>query len=59
MSMKKKASKGRPKVAAAIKVEVMSIGITPKRRKKIKDRAKRQGVSVSEAIGRLIDDAEG
>jgi hypothetical protein len=36
----------------------MSIGITPKRRKKIKARAKRQGVSVSEAIGRLIDGAE-
>ena len=56
--MKKKASKGRPKVSAAIKVEVMSIGINPKRRKKIKRLAKRQGVSVSEAIGRLIDGAE-
>ena len=57
--MKKKASKGRPRVAAAIKVEVMSIGVTPKRRKKIKARAKRLGLSVSEAIGRLIDDAKG
>jgi hypothetical protein len=53
--MKKKASKGRPKVAASIKVEVMSIGVTPKREKKIKTRAKRLGLSVSEAIGRLID----
>ena len=57
--MKKKAFKGRPKVAAAIKVQVMSIGITPKRRKKIKARGKRMGLSVSEAIGRLIDEAEG
>lgn len=57
--MKKKASKGRPKVAASIKVEVMSIGITPKRRKKISNRASRLGLSVSEAIGRLIDAAEG
>ena len=57
--MKKKASKGRPKVAASIKVEVMSIGITPKRRKKISKRARRLGLSVSEAIGRLIDAAEG
>jgi hypothetical protein len=53
--MKKKASKGRPKVAAAIRVEVMSIGVTPKRRKKIKARAKRLGLSVSEAIGQMID----
>ena len=36
----------------------MSLWITPKRRKKIKARAKRQGLSVSEAIGRLIDGAE-
>lgn len=57
--MKKKASKGRPKVAASIKVEVMSIGITLKRRKKIIKRAKSLGLSVSEAIGRLIDQAEG
>lgn len=56
--MKKKASKGRPKVAASIKVEVMSIGINQKRRRKIKKRASRLGLSVSEAIGRLIDDAE-
>lgn len=57
--MKKRASKGRPKVAASNKVEVMSIGITPKRRKKILKRAKSLGLSVSEAIGRLIDEAEG
>lgn len=56
--MKKKASKGRPKLAASIKVAVMSIGITPKRRQKIKKRARRLGVSVSEAIGLLIDAAE-
>lgn len=56
--MKKKASKGRPKVAASIKVEVMSIGINQKRRKKIKARAKRFGLSVSEAIGRLIDSSD-
>lgn len=54
--MKKRASKGRPKKAAAVKVAVMSIGITPKRRKKIKQCAKQWGVSVSEAIGMLIDE---
>jgi hypothetical protein len=56
--MKKKASKGRPKHPAGMRAKVMSLWITPKRRKKIKRIAKRQGLSVSEAIGRLIDDAE-
>jgi hypothetical protein len=57
--MKKKASKGRPKHPAGMRAKVMSLWISPKREKKIKARAKRQGVSVSEAIGRLIDEAEG
>jgi len=57
--MKKKASKGRPKHPAGMRAKVMSLWINPKRRKKIKRLAKRQGVSVSEAIGLLIDDAEG
>ena len=56
--MKKKASKGRPKHPAKMRAKVMSLWVSPKREKKIKARAKRQGVSVSEAIGRLIDDAE-
>jgi hypothetical protein len=56
--MKKKASKGRPKHPAGMRAKVMSLWISPKREEKIKARAKRQGVSVSEAIGRLIDDAE-
>ena len=56
--MKKKASKGRPKHPAGMRAKVMSLWISPKREKKIKARAKRQGTSVSEAIGRLIDDAE-
>jgi hypothetical protein len=56
--MKKKALKGRPKHPAGMRAKVMSLWISPKREKKIKARAKRQGVSVSEAIGRLIDDAE-
>ncbi len=37
----------------------MSLWISPKREEKIKARAKRQALSVSEAIGRLIDGAEG
>lgn len=57
--MKKKASKGRPKHPAGMRAKVMSLWMSPKRRKKIKARAKRLGLSVSEAIGRLIDDAEG
>jgi hypothetical protein len=57
--MKKKASKGRPKHPAGMLAKVMSLWISPKREKKIKARAKRQGLSVSEAIGRLIDEAEG
>jgi hypothetical protein len=56
--MKKKASKGRPKHPAGMRAKVMSLWISPKREKKIKARAKRQGISVSEAIGRLIDEAE-
>jgi hypothetical protein len=56
--MKKKASKGRPKHPAGMRSKVMSLWISPRREKKIKARAKRQGVSVSEAIGRLIDEAE-
>jgi hypothetical protein len=57
--MKKKASKGRPKHPAGMRAKVMSLWISPKREKKIKARAKRQALSVSEAIGRLIDGAEG
>lgn len=56
--MKKKASKGRPKKAASIRTTILAIAITPQRRKKITKRAKRLGLSVSEAIGRLIDEAE-
>ena len=56
--MKKKASKGRPKHPAGMRAKVMSLWISPKREKKIKARAKQQGLSVSEAIGRLIDEAE-
>jgi hypothetical protein len=56
--MKKKASKGRPKHPAGMRAKVMSLWISPQREKKIKARAKRQGVSVSEAIGLLIDEAE-
>jgi hypothetical protein len=56
--MKKKASKGRPKHPPGMRAKVMSLWISPKREKKIKARAKRQGVSVSEAIGRLIDESE-
>ena len=56
--MKKKASKDRPKHPAGMRARVMSLWISPKREKKIKARAKRQGVSVSEAIGRLIDDSK-
>jgi hypothetical protein len=56
--MKKKASKGRPKHPAGMRAKVMSLWISPKREKRIKARAKRQGLSVSEAIGRLIDEAE-
>jgi len=56
--MKKKASKGRPKKPSSVKVGVTSVGLNPQRRRKIKKRAKRLGVSVSEAIGRLIDEAE-
>ena len=57
--MKKKAAKGRPQKAASIRTSIMAISITPERRKRIKKIAKRRKLSVSEAIGRLIDDAEG
>jgi hypothetical protein len=57
--MKKKASKGRPKHPAGMRAKVMSLWISPQRERKIKARAKWQGLSVSEAIGRLIDEAEG
>jgi cytidylate kinase len=53
--MKKKASKGRPKHPAGMRAKVMSLWISLKREKKIKRIAKRNGISVSEAIGRLID----
>ena len=56
--MKKKASKGRPKHPAGMRAKVMSLWISPQRQKKIKKRAKSLGLSVSEAIGRLIDEAE-
>ena len=56
--MKKKASKGRPKHPAGMRAKVMSLWMSPQREKKIKARAKRLGLSVSEAIGRLIDDAD-
>jgi hypothetical protein len=56
--MKKKASKGRPKHSAGMRAKVTSLWISPKRERKIKARAKRQGISVSEAIGRLIAEAE-
>jgi len=56
--MKKKASKGRPKHPAGMRAKVMSLWISPKRERKIKASAKRQGVSVSEAIGLLIDASE-
>ncbi len=57
-SMKKKAAKGRPKKAASIRTSVLAISITPDRRKRILKIAKRRKLSVSEAIGRLIDEAE-
>jgi cytidylate kinase len=55
--MKKKASKGRPKHPSGMRAKVMSLWINPKREKKVKRIAKRKGVSVSEAIGLLIDEA--
>ncbi len=49
---------GRPKKAASIRTSVLAISITPDRRKRILKIAKRRKLSVSEAIGRLIEQAD-
>ncbi len=51
--------RGRPMKHDDDVVVIVSVSISKQRKEELKQRAKRLGLSVSEAIGRLIDDAEG